>query len=95
MCLEIVFKGGIKMSDSDVEKFYREKILESLTGICVHAYKDGFADGLKLAKELKNKNEEAEPDNTNYDGVRKKIGGNTSEFEYSSQLNNNLGILGE
>ena len=79
----------------DIKEVYQNKVVEALSNLCLEAYKEGYAEGMKLGMEIKNsKCSAVEP--FDYDeGEKKTIGTNTSSQEYKSEINKDLGILGE
>lgn len=79
----------------DIHELYKEKILYALSDICVQAYKEGVNRGLKVGMELKEQRDgKQEP--FDYDDEKAQINGmNDSKYEFNSQLNKDLGILGD
>lgn len=81
----------------DIKEFYKEEILNALAEICVNARVGGYNEGLKAGMnmaESKCSNAKFDYDKENKTDGRV-LGTNDSNHEYKSEINKDLGILGE
>ena len=83
--------------ESDIlREFYKEKIINAITDVVLEARQSAFYDGLKAGQGIDTSQESAAFD---YDEERessaKVVGKNDSNQEYKSEINKDLGILGE
>ena len=83
------------MEQDTLREFYKEKIINAITDVVLEARQSAFYDGLKAGQGLENSKESAAFDYDEEEPTAKVVGKNDSNREYKSEINKDLGILGE
>lgn len=81
--------------EQDIRKFYEEKILNAMVDIVMEARQSAYYDGLKAGQGIDNSKVSASFDYDEEESPAKVVGKNDSNHEYKSEINKDLGILGE